>query len=492
LTDLAVIALRPGEHKQLAAIWKFYPFSGDIAYHYLYPGSRKAYELPSRANFHSVPIPPRPGYQAIREYLAGQGITRICFASLESQEQWSGALGQPCLTVYEGRHLSLADAGSFTEANDALLAQILKGLQRHPAFLGAETGQFNLPENCSVYKDYGAFRKACYGELLVTRNRDLIAAVCGGNIANYTVRHISTDMESGNLAINEEEPDFLLTLTKLKRWERSATRPEGEDAAQRDAEGNALSSYSLFAQYYDSYMSHVNYEEWVDLMLSWCRRVTQKQPKKVLELACGTANASEILAFRKYSVDACDSSPFMLHMADAKVFKPKLYYATLTDPIPESGYDFAFCLFDSINYLTHKADVKKLLANVHDALAPGGVFIFDISTLLNSLQNFNDTTNFTRVRDGYLIQLSNYEALTNRQITKLVLFRQNQPEYLRLEERHVQRVYRTPELVELCAASNLKLKAIFAPEMKANLLQRPGNDLDNRYYRLFFLLRKDS
>ena len=49
---------------------------------------------------------------------------------------------------------------------------------------------------------------------------------------------------------------------------------------------------------------------------------------------------------------------------------------------------------------------------------------------------------------------------------------------------------RTPELVELCAASKLRLKAIFSPDTRPNLISRDGNDLDNRYFRLFFLLQK--
>ncbi len=126
------------------------------------------------------------------------------------------------------------------------------------------------------------------------------------------------------------------------------------------------------------------------------------------------------------------------------------------------------------------------------ALRPGGVFIFDISTLLNSLENFNETTSLTRVRDGYLIHNSNYEILSNRQITSFTLFRRNNLSFERLEEKHSQRVYRSPELAEMISSSPLKLKAIHAPEMRTNLLSKLGSDIDNRYFRLFFVLQKDE
>jgi SAM-dependent methyltransferase len=261
---------------------------------------------------------------------------------------------------------------------------------------------------------------------------------------------------------------------------------------KEDPEPGREVSYSLFAQYYDEYMSHVNYEDWLSLMLGWYKQWTPQPLKTALELACGTANAAQILQFKGCIVDACDISPYMLHMADAKVFKPKLWLASLTDPIPSKGYDLIFCLFDSINYLTNKADIKTLLKNIYAALRPGGIFIFDISTFLNSIQNFNDTTAVTKVKDGCLIQVSRYEALSNRQMTHLTLFRKNHLQYDRLEERHVQKVYRAPELAELISASPLSLKAIHAPEMKGNLLAKVNTDIDNRYCRLFFVLQKDA
>ncbi|MGC9362370.1 MAG: class I SAM-dependent DNA methyltransferase, partial [Candidatus Syntrophosphaera sp.] len=248
--------------------------------------------------------------------------------------------------------------------------------------------------------------------------------------------------------------------------------------------------YSLFAEYYDNYMSHVNYEDWVQVMLGWYKRFSRRPAKKVLELACGTASASEILVFKGLEVEACDNSPYMLHVADRKIFKPNLFLCSLTDPLPQKGYDFIFCLFDSVNYLTRKADIKTLLKNVANALRPGGIFIFDISTLLNSLENFSDRYSVSRVRDGYLTQISTFEILSHRQITQFILFRKTLLGWEKSEERHVQRVYRTPELMEIISASELEARAIFSTQMRTNLIHKLGDEIDNRYFRLFFLAQK--
>jgi SAM-dependent methyltransferase len=488
LNDIAVIALSRWERQQLAAIWKFFPFASDISWHYLYTGPEDPEELPIHPGFRPQAFSAADPVSAMRDHIEKEGITRLCFASLGILRRWTLATGSSPITLYEGARLSLADLTALEEGFTARIDELCQALGRHPAILLAEAETLGQPKDGSVYADFEAFRRARYGELLCTGNRDLVSAVCHSSLPSFTVRHIGEGWQALNLALDEEKVDFLTALNRLRH--ASADAVENTPGCKSGSPSAYQTSYSLFAQYYDSYMSHVNYEQWVDLILSWHRRVSQETPKRVLELACGTANASEILVFRGMEVDACDISPYMLHVADAKPFKPSLFLNSLTDPIPGGGYDLIFCLFDSFNYLVKKADAIQLLNHAYKALKPGGTFVFDISTLKNSLENFCDTTSFNRVRDGYLVQISTYEPLTYRQITHLLLFRKNLNAYERFEERHVQRVYRTPELVELCAASKLRLKAIFSPDTRPNLISRDGNDLDNRYFRLFFLLQK--
>ncbi|HPH60504.1 MAG TPA: methyltransferase domain-containing protein [Candidatus Syntrophosphaera sp.] len=488
MNDLAVIALTRWERQQLAAIWQFFPFRAGSRWHYLYAGQEDSEELPEHPAFLPQAFSGADPVAAMEEFVATAGITELCFASLGTQQRWARATGTSSITLYESAGLSLADLSTLDEGFTARIDELCRALDRHPAILRAEVPILGSPKDGSIYVDFDAYRRACYGELLCTRNHDLVSAVCHSSLASFTVRHHWRGRQALNLALDEEKVDFLAALNRLRQ--AGAEAAENTDGNSPGTPSAYQASYSLFAQYYDSYMSHVNYEQWVDLILSWHKRVTRTAPKRILELACGTANASEILVFRGFEVDACDLSPYMLHIAESKPFKPSLFLNSLTDPIPGGGYDLVFCLFDSFNYLVKKAEAAQLLTNAYAALNPGGTFIFDISTLHNSLENFCDTTSFNRVRDGYLIQISSYEPLTYRQITHFFLFRKNLNAYERFEERHVQRVYRTSELIELCAASKLQLKAIFAPDTRPNLLSRDGNDLDNRYFRLFFLLQK--
>ena len=490
MNKIAVISLHSWERQQLAAIWRFFPFDDLTGWFHLCTGPDSAEDLPSHPTFTAKAFSGKDPLSAMLKYLHEEGITDFCFASFASERLWGRATDSPSATVFLGGNLCVADLSQLGDGPASRVEEICQALELHPAILRSEAECLGIPANSSLYVDFGAFRRDSNGELLCTQNRDLVAAICHSHPASFNLLHFRPGQQASNLGLEEDHTDYLSTLNRLRQ---AAVNAQAKTAERRSGLPSAnQASYSLFAQYYDSYMSHVNYEQWVDLILSWHKRVAGAAPKRILELACGTANASEILVFRGLKVDACDISPYMLHVADSKPFKPSLFLNALTDPIPEGGYDLIFCLFDSFNYLVKKSEAAQLLKNAFQALNPGGTFIFDISTLRNSLENFADNTSFTRVRDGYLVQISSFEPLTYRQITHFFLFRTKFDAYDRFEERHVQRVYRTSELVELCAASKLELRAIFAPETRPNLLTRDPDDLDNRYFRLFFMLQKPS
>jgi len=260
----------------------------------------------------------------------------------------------------------------------------------------------------------------------------------------------------------------------------------------RAALAKADSSYSFFADHYDSYMAHVDYDLWIENLIDWHQQYGRSKGKKALELACGTANVGSRMVVAGYDVDACDLSPQMLINAEGKEVKPKLYQASLTDPIPGRDYDLIFCLFDSINYLTQTSEVKTCLAEVKKALASGGIFIFDISTLLNSLENFADNCNYTRNGQNDMVHEAWYESYHHRQISRLSCYTKHGPLYALKTEEHQQRVYMCSELLPLIEAAGLKLLAIRSTRGKTNLLHKRASTLDKQYHRLFFILGSDG
>lgn len=251
-------------------------------------------------------------------------------------------------------------------------------------------------------------------------------------------------------------------------------------------------AYGFFANRYDSYMAHVDYELWYSKLMSWQKGYSSRACHRVLELACGTANVAIRFVQAGCEVDACDISTQMLELAYQKNLKPNLYQAALTDRIPKKGYDLILCLFDSINYLSSSAQISKCLQQVAHSLAEGGLFIFDISTMLNSMQNFSDSCDYTIEPTARMVHEAYYKVGKREQISRLSLFTQFGECYYLQEEEHLQKVYRCEELIELIKRSDLSLKAIHTTDSKTNFYPKKVSGIDHRHYRLFFILSKDE
>lgn len=250
-------------------------------------------------------------------------------------------------------------------------------------------------------------------------------------------------------------------------------------------------SYSIFAQHYDSYMAHVDYKLWVRRIKTWFGESTPIKLSRILELACGTANISTHFVSEGYEVEASDGSGAMLEIADLKPQKPKLSYHNLLDPIQGKDYDLILCLFDSINYLLHSEHISALLNHACQALKQDGIFIFDISTVLNSRNYFSDLVNYTVFQDGYLVHRADYDEEERQQRSRLTFFRQVKGCYNLTQETHLQKVYRHSEMIALIETSQFKLVGIRTPESTRNLISKKLSSLDLKYPRLFYVLRKE-
>ncbi len=100
---------------------------------------------------------------------------------------------------------------------------------------------------------------------------------------------------------------------------------------------------------------------------------------RVLDLCCGTGDLSALLIERGYSVTGIDGSAEMLRFAREKA--PSATFlcedARSFDLPPE--FDAAFSTFDSLNHILEPAELEQVFSNVHRALRPGGLFVFDLN-----------------------------------------------------------------------------------------------------------------
>ena len=249
-------------------------------------------------------------------------------------------------------------------------------------------------------------------------------------------------------------------------------------------------NYSIFAKYYDKYMSHVNYYKWVNFILNRFNKSHKENPRKILELACGTANISCRLVKKGLKVDASDISEEMLKIASQKPFCPNLLQRDMTTKLPKQTYDLVLLLFDSINYLMEKEKIIKLLNNIYISLVKKGLFIFDLTTQKNCERNFNGFINLEDKKDEYFVHQSDFNPADSIQTTHLTFFVKKGFLFSRTDEIHKQKIYKVEEITELINSTDFKLKGIYSIGYKENLLTRDLHILDKNFTRLFFVLGK--
>ncbi|ADO76778.1 class I SAM-dependent DNA methyltransferase [Halanaerobium praevalens] len=168
---------------------------------------------------------------------------------------------------------------------------------------------------------------------------------------------------------------------------------------------------TYFAEIYDQIMESVPYDYWYrylqDLLIYY-----QQEPKKILELAAGTSNMTlrlieleslnqitaldlssamitkaqekleyklqESNSFKKYSVK--DRFKYLIEQ-DKRKFSLQFEVQDMKDFYFKNQFDLIVSFFDSLNYLTEKAELEACFKNAANSLTENGLFIFDLNSI---------------------------------------------------------------------------------------------------------------
>ncbi len=217
--------------------------------------------------------------------------------------------------------------------------------------------------------------------------------------------------------------------------------------------------YTTLAQGYDVVMAHVDYEGWA----AYVHRLLQRhhpEAREVLELGCGTGTLSLLLQpLGPYRYTPTDSASAMLDVArrKAKIAEVPIHFdeADFTQLEATASADAVLLIYDGLNYLLKEEQVRALLRGVHQALRPGGVFIFDQSTPANSVNNSFEGEGILG-SFGY-VRRSRYDEERRLHFTLFGL----QSDGRRCMERHVQRAYTLEEIRALVEESPLDEEAAY-------------------------------
>ena len=75
-----------------------------------------------------------------------------------------------------------------------------------------------------------------------------------------------------------------------------------------------MSAYESFARVYDMFMDNIPYKEWCNYLTGLLKEY-EVEDGLVLELGCGTGNATRLLSDAGYDMIGVDNAPDMLEIA---------------------------------------------------------------------------------------------------------------------------------------------------------------------------------
>lgn len=218
---------------------------------------------------------------------------------------------------------------------------------------------------------------------------------------------------------------------------------------------NKESSYSSLASVYDRLMSHVEYDEWADLINKISRRYIKKKKISIFEIGGGTGSLAKLLIHSGYNYYGSDLSPHMCREAAQK--KIPFFCADCRALPLKKSFDLVIFLYDGINYLPRLDHYSILFDQVYQCLNPGGYFLFDITTETNSIRHFFEYLDFEEYSDYSMVRHSYYDEEKTLQYNDFTIFKltDEKPDlYEKISERHIQKVL-PPKLIEDAVPRNL-------------------------------------
>jgi len=222
--------------------------------------------------------------------------------------------------------------------------------------------------------------------------------------------------------------------------------------------------YSVLAPYYEQLSETRHWNAWITYVHNVFRTVPGKRPNKILDAACGTGRIAVGLSQLGYNVTGVDVSPAMLTQAkanreQANVTLP-LHQGDLRSLNLYNQFDAVICLCDSLNYITSRHDLVRVLQNIKRHLVRGGLFLFDVNTAWK-LQNFyGDYTYADHHTDFSYIWQNEYDSYEQTvRMTLSFFIKQEDGSYQRFDEQHVQRAYYHSEIEACLQEAGLELQA---------------------------------
>jgi SAM-dependent methyltransferase len=133
-----------------------------------------------------------------------------------------------------------------------------------------------------------------------------------------------------------------------------------------------------YAELYDLFYADKPYDEEVALTDGLLRQHAKGPSHRLLDVACGTGQHAVRFGERGWTVVGIDQSADMLSRARSRTTDDKVTYVQQDMrklKVPDSSFDAAVCLFDSIGYAVTNDGIGQTLTGIRRAVRREGLFV---------------------------------------------------------------------------------------------------------------------
>jgi len=221
-------------------------------------------------------------------------------------------------------------------------------------------------------------------------------------------------------------------------------------------------NYSALAPLYDRIMAHVEYNQWLKLIMKITSKYFTHNKPTILELGGGTGTLGIMLIENGFPYCGSDFSPGMCNEALKKGLP--FICADARDVPLKKTFSLIIFLYDGINYFKTLQEYTRLFLEMHSRLDANGCFLFDITTETNSKTNFIDFIDAEDFGDSSYARHSYYNKKQKTQHNVFTIYLQHAERktfYTKHRESHTQRIFSIKEILSALPDTHFNVLGIW-------------------------------